>query len=53
MGSGAAVRMEEGIEGVMGLGLIADRYQVEAVQGAVEEAVVRLVTVESCGEVLA
>ena len=29
----------------MRLGLMADRYQVEAVQGAVEEAVVRLLTV--------
>jgi hypothetical protein len=53
LGSGAAVTMKGGLGGVMGLGLMADRYQVEAVQGAVEEAVVRLVTVESCGEVLA
>ena len=29
----------------MALGLMADRYQVEAVQGAVEEAVVGLLTV--------
>ena len=53
LGSGAAVTVEGGVEGLMGLGLMADRYQVEAVQGAVEEAVVRLLTVESCGGVLA
>jgi len=53
LGSGAAVRVEGGVGGLMGLGLMADRYQVEAVQGAVEEAVVRLLTVESCGGVLA
>ena len=33
LGSGAAVRMEGGVEEVMALGLMADRYQVEAVQG--------------------
>ena len=53
LGSGAAVTVEGGVEGLMGLGLMADRYQVEAVQGAVEEAVVRLLTVESCGGALA
>ena len=35
----------DGVGGLMRLGLMADRYQVEAVQGAVEEAVVRLLTV--------
>jgi hypothetical protein len=53
LGSGAAVRIEGGLEGAMGLGLMADRYQVEAVQGALEEEVVRLLTVESCGGVMA
>ena len=38
---------------LMALGLVADRYQVEAVQGAVEEAVMGLLTVERCGGVLA
>jgi hypothetical protein len=37
----------------MGLGLTADRYQVEAVQEAVEAAVVRLLTIKSCSGVLA
>jgi WD40 repeat protein len=53
LGSGAPVMMEGGLEEVMALGLMADRYQVDAVQGAVEEAVVRLLTVENCGIVLA
>ena len=52
LGSGAAVTMEGGLEAAVGLGRMADRYQVEAVQGAVEDAVVRLLTVESCGRVL-
>ena len=53
LGSGAAVTVEGGLGGVLELGLMADRYQVEAVQRAVEEAVVGLLTVESCGAVLA
>jgi hypothetical protein len=53
LGSGASVTVEGGVGGVVALGLMADRYQVEAVQGAVEEAAVGLLTVESCGEVLA
>ncbi len=50
---GGTATMEEGLDGLMGLGLMADRYQVEVVQGPVEEAVLMLLTVESCGEVLA
>ena len=53
LGSGVAVTMEGGLEAAVGLGRMADRYQVEAVQGAVEDAVMRLLTVESCGRVLA
>ena len=53
LGSGAAVKVEGGLGGLMALGLMADRYQVEAVQGAVEEAVVGLLTVEMCCGVLA
>ena len=33
--------------------MLADRYQVEAMQGAVKEAVVGLLTVERCGGLLA
>ena len=53
LGSGAAATMEGGLEAAVRLGRMADWYQVEAVQGAVEDAVVRLLTVESCGRVLA
>ena len=53
LGSGTAVKLEGGLEAAVGLGRMADRYQVETVQGAVEDAVVRLLTVESCGRVLA
>ena len=49
LGCGAPVTIEGGLGGLMALGLMADRYQVEAVQGAVEEAALRLLTVESCG----
>ena len=49
LGSGASVRMEGGIEEAVGLGQMADRYQVEVVQGAVEDELLRLLTVESCG----
>jgi hypothetical protein len=52
LGCGAAVTVEGGVEGLMALGLMAGRYQVDAVQVAVEEAVVRLLTVESCGKLL-
>ena len=53
LGCGAVATMEGRAESVMALGLMARRYQIEHVQSVVEEAVVRLLTVESCGEVLA
>ena len=34
------------------LGAVADQYGTEAVASAVEDAIVRIVTVETCGEVL-
>ena len=40
LGSGAAVKVEGGVGGVMALGLMADRYQVEAAQAALGGAVV-------------
>jgi hypothetical protein len=53
LGCGAAVTIEGGLGGMMAVGLMADRYQVEAVQGAVEDAVLKLMTVDSCGMLLA
>ena len=54
LGSGAAVSMEGGLEAAVELGRMADQYQVEAVQGAVEDVVVAVVllTVESCGSLM-
>ena len=52
LGSGESVTIEGGLGGVVALGLMADRYQVEAVQGAVEDAVVKLLTLENCGRFL-
>jgi hypothetical protein len=52
LGCGAAVTMDGGLEGVVALGRMADRYQVEVVEGVVEDAVMRLLTVENCGRVL-
>jgi hypothetical protein len=52
LGSGASVTVEGGPSEVAALWQMADRYQVEAVQPTLELAVVRLLTVESCGRVL-
>jgi len=53
LGSGAAVTMDGGVEELVALGRMADRYQVEVVQSAVEDAVVSgHLTVGSCGSIL-
>ena len=52
LGCGASVTLD-GPGEVVALGRMADRYQVEAVQCAAEDAAVSLLTVESCGRVLA
>ena len=53
LGSGAAVTMDGGVEQLVALGRMADRYQVEVVQSAVEDAVVSgHLTVGSCGSIL-
>jgi hypothetical protein len=41
-----------GLDELIGLALMADRYQVEANQDDLEEAVMNLLTVESCGRIL-
>ncbi len=49
LGSGAAVTMDGGIDELVALGRMADRYQVEVVQNDVEDSVVSgHLTVESC-----
>ena len=45
--------MEGGLEEAIALGRMADQYQVEAVQAAVEDALVRMLTVENSWRVLA
>jgi hypothetical protein len=53
LGCGAPVTMGGCWVGeVVALGRMEDLYQVEAVQGTVEEAILRQLTVESCGSVL-
>ncbi len=44
--------MERGLEDLIALGKFADQYQIEAIQGDVEEAVMDRLTVESCGPIL-
>ena len=54
LGSGASVTMAGGVEELVALGRMADKYQVEVVQGAVEDNLVSShLTVESCGIILA
>jgi WD40 repeat protein len=49
LGCGRSVTVSGGVEELIGLASIADRYQVEAIQGYVEKAVVHRLTVEGCG----
>jgi hypothetical protein len=49
---GEAVTVEKGLSELLGLARIADRYQVEAIQGDVEEAVIRRLATESCALIL-
>ncbi len=44
--------MDSPLEELIGLARVADRYQVEAVQGDVEEALMDRLTVDSCGRIL-
>ncbi len=48
IGSGADSQIDE----LIGLARMADKYQIEAIQGDVEEAVMDRLTVESCGRIL-
>ncbi len=52
LGCGETVSVSSGLDELIGLALIADRYQVEAIQGDVEEAVMDRLTVEICGRIL-
>ena len=50
-GCSGGVRVRD-VQEMIRLGLLADQYGMEAVVSAVEEAIVRSVTAETCGEVL-
>ena len=52
LGSGASVKIDGGLQELLSLGLMADRYQVEVVQCSVEDAVLTLLTLETCGSIL-
>ena len=52
LGCGKTVVVAKGLEGLIEILGMADRYQVEAIQGEVEEAVMDRLTVESCGRIL-
>jgi hypothetical protein len=52
LGCGEIVSVGSGLDELIGLALMADRYQVEAIQSDVEEAVMDRLTVESCGRIL-
>ena len=50
-GCKGGVRVRD-VQEMVVLGAVADQYGMEAVVSAVEDAIVRSVTVETCGEVL-
>jgi hypothetical protein len=52
LGCGKSVVVAKGLEGLIELLRMADWYQVEAIQGEVEEAVMDRLSVESCGRIL-
>ena len=52
LGCGESIPVERGLEDLIMLGRFADQYQIEAIQGDVEEAVMDRLTVESCGRIL-
>jgi hypothetical protein len=53
LGCGETVAMEEGLEELLGLAKLVDRYQVEAIQTNMEQAVLDRLTVENCGRIMA
>ena len=53
LGCGTSVTMDGGVDEVVALGRMADLYQVEVAKCAVEDALLSLLTVESCVRILA
>jgi hypothetical protein len=52
LGCGNSVQVGRGLEGLMELVRMADQYQVEAIQGDLEEAVMDRLTVDTCEAIL-
>ena len=52
LGCGAAVDVANGLEGLVDLGRVADKYGLEGVLAAVEEHALARLTLETCGELL-
>ena len=52
LGVGSDVMLPGGLGELLAIGRTVDRYQVEVVQGAVEEAALGLITIQTCAEVL-
>ena len=49
---GKSVTVDRGLQELIELVQMADRYQMEAIQGDLEEAVIDRLTAESCGRIL-
>ena len=49
LGCGETVDIGKGLEELFGIARLVDRYQVEAIQSDVEQAVLDRLTVENCG----
>ena len=52
LGCGESITLEGGLADLIALGRFADQYQMEAIQGDVEEALMDRLAVESCGLIL-
>ncbi len=52
LGCGEVVQISEGLEELTALMKMVDRYQLEVIQGDLEEAILNRLTVENCGSIL-
>jgi hypothetical protein len=52
LGCGSPVQVADGLEGLLRLGRMASRHSVWSVLSAVEDELLRLLTMETCGEIL-
>ena len=52
LGSGLPVHVPDGLDGLLRLGRVASRHGVWAVLAAIEDELLRLLTMDTCGEIL-